>query len=372
MTDDFLVDVHGLRTFRVSDDGHLLPVTAVDDSWRDGVCIAKCRRDSDHRAPADDCRCGVYSFRHLPVLRAQYQQSLDLVAVVALEGQTLQGAYGWRSQAARVLDIWVSPEAIPAELRERLAANLPDVRFHDDVLAMVAAHPDLSVGPPPVIYPWGVMGVPTSPTGPFLSPAAVRIPLARRPPPWPVLKLRRIPAYVLGTALFAALFVAAFASADLSHLGSIFNIAGSAIERAGAFLALNSQNLLFPLLLIGMFLQVHVEQGRFAMGLGWFLRVAYPVFGGVILAAIIVPEGHPIALSMPATALNVVVLVCEIAGFVANLGRMVGTSGAVARGVLRAAHGWRRHRTTGVNYSGALNHQLTGYPLVLPVHFEPS
>ena len=56
------VGVHGLRTFRVSDDGNLLPVTAVDDSWRGGVCIARCRRNPVHSAPADRCRCGIYTF----------------------------------------------------------------------------------------------------------------------------------------------------------------------------------------------------------------------------------------------------------------------------------------------------------------------
>ncbi len=369
---EFLVDVHGLRTFRVSDDGHLLPVTAMDDSWRGGTCIARCRREPGHQPPDDDCRCGIYSFRHLPILRAQYQQALDLVAVVALEGQTLEGSRGWRSQAARVLDIWVSPDAVPNDLRNALAANLPDVRFHDDVEEMIGSYPDLSTTPPPVMSAWGPFGIPSGPNGPFLSPAAVAVPTARRSPAWPNLRMGRVPAYLLGVALFTTLFVVSHNYADRGPLGleHLVSTVRFGLGAVGDFLARHSQNLLFVLILIGSFLRMHVQRGWFATGLTWLLRVVLPLIVAAVIAAFI--TGGSIEYPMPATMVNFFFVFSEFCLFVSTVGRMDGPGGAVARGLLRVARGPRKGRTTGVNYTGTLLHPLARYPLVLPVHFEPS
>lgn len=140
---DPVVGVFGLRTFRVSTDGFLLPLSLTSADWVDGTCIARCGRG--HAAPGDGCACGVYSLRDLRDLRLQYSTARRLVAVVALEGQTVEGSKGWRSQAARVVEVWTGTgrRALPAEQAALLRQNLPAVRFHTDMDRMLAGYPDL-------------------------------------------------------------------------------------------------------------------------------------------------------------------------------------------------------------------------------------
>ncbi len=66
-----LVGVFALRTFRVSVDGFLLPVSFVGDDWAKGLCIAGCRK-APHSAPDPQCTCGLYSLTDLHELRTQY------------------------------------------------------------------------------------------------------------------------------------------------------------------------------------------------------------------------------------------------------------------------------------------------------------
>lgn len=102
-----VVGLFALRTFRVSTSGLLVPLSFIGSAWADGTCIARC--GLGHPAPADDCPCGVYSLRDLRDLRLQYWSAGRLVAVVAPEGLTIEGSKGWRSQAARVVDVWTAP-----------------------------------------------------------------------------------------------------------------------------------------------------------------------------------------------------------------------------------------------------------------------
>jgi len=95
-----LVGVFALRTFRVSADGFLLPLSFNSDDWAKGFCIAGCVR-APHAAPDPRCTCGLYSLTDLHELRTQYHQADKLLAVVALEGISVEGAMGWRSQAGR-------------------------------------------------------------------------------------------------------------------------------------------------------------------------------------------------------------------------------------------------------------------------------
>lgn len=138
-----VVGLFALRTFRVSANGYLLPVSFAGADWADGTCIARCGRG--HAAPADGCTCGIYSLRDLRDLRLQYWSARRLVAVVALEGQTVEGAKGWRSQAARVVDVWTADgrHGLPTEQAELLRQHLPGVRFHTDLERMLAAYPEL-------------------------------------------------------------------------------------------------------------------------------------------------------------------------------------------------------------------------------------
>lgn len=138
-----VVGLFALRTFRVSIEGHLLPVGCTDTSWITGSCIAECGRN--HLAPADDCTCGIYSLQNLNELRVQYASARRVVAVVALEGQVIQGVKGTRAQAARVIDLWLNagPRGLPLEQRDLLRQNLPDVRFHTDLQQMLSRYPNL-------------------------------------------------------------------------------------------------------------------------------------------------------------------------------------------------------------------------------------
>lgn len=146
---ELAVGVFGVRTFRVSLDGYLLPVVAVSDVWRTGSCIAQCRTGAGHAAPAEGCTCGVYSFRDAAHLTTQYAEARLLVAVVELSGSTLAGPRGYRSQAGRVAALWVAPGALPAFLLEQLRRHLPDVVFHDQLPSMIQAYPGVSVGDRP-------------------------------------------------------------------------------------------------------------------------------------------------------------------------------------------------------------------------------
>ena len=138
-----VVGVFALRTFQVSANGVLLPLSFTGADWADGTCIARCGRG--HAAPADGCTCGVYSLRDLRDLRLQYWTARRLVAVVALEGQTVEGSKGWRSQAARVVDVWTGSGrwGLPAKQDGLLRQQLPGVRFHTDMDGMLAGYPEL-------------------------------------------------------------------------------------------------------------------------------------------------------------------------------------------------------------------------------------
>lgn len=138
-----VVGLFALRTFRVSTSGHLVPLSFIGSAWADGTCIARCRLG--HPPPADDCTCGVYSLRDLRDLRLQYWSARRLMAVVALEGLTIEGSKGWRSQAARVVDVWTAPgpRGLPDEQVGLLQRHLPGAAFHTDLDRMLARYPEL-------------------------------------------------------------------------------------------------------------------------------------------------------------------------------------------------------------------------------------
>ncbi len=138
-----VVGVFALRTFRVSANGYLLPLSFTGADWADGTCIARCGRGN--RAPADGCTCGIYSLRDLRDLRLQSWSARRLVAVVALEGQTVEGSKGWRSQAARVGDVWMrnGPRGLQAEQLDLLRQRLPGVRLQADMDRMLSGYPEL-------------------------------------------------------------------------------------------------------------------------------------------------------------------------------------------------------------------------------------
>ena len=150
-----VVGVYGLRTFRVSLDGNLLPLTQLSNDWVDGRCVARCAVGDEHTAPETGCTCGIYSFRDLEQLAEQFTAARSLVAVVALEGAAIEGDRGWRSQAGQVVALWIADDALPSHVRAALLERLPGVHEHTNPEELVAAYPGLTcTGGKPTTKAW--------------------------------------------------------------------------------------------------------------------------------------------------------------------------------------------------------------------------
>lgn len=165
MTGDMVVGAYALRTFLISSNGDLLSLTGgtrslTQSDWQDGTCIATCRylrsRHPTASPPSEGCTCGIYGFNSLAALRNAYPEADYLVAVIRLEGQVLEGPRGSRAEAARVVALWLSPTALPVAVETSLRKGLPEVDFHTDLPAMIAAYPSLPAADTPLdIRPTG-------------------------------------------------------------------------------------------------------------------------------------------------------------------------------------------------------------------------
>lgn len=263
------------------------------------------------------------------------------MAVVALEGRTLAGSRGWRSQAARVLAVWVSPGALPDGLLATLQANLADVVFHRDVNEMLSHYPDLVTASPGAA---GSVGV-------------------RRPAGPRAVQPGRIPLYVLATALCTVAFVLA------AHQPTVF----SDVADLGHFLGSNFQHLVFPVLILGLSVRNRRLRGPAASFTAGLLRVGIPLLLGAAFAQLIVDGTLAID---PIFAVYFVFLSwLEIWQFAAAVGRTDGVSGVLARQLLHVGRNvWRRlrpdRRSTGVNFVSYMTHPIADYPLIQPVHLE--
>lgn len=117
---DIEVTRYALRTFNVKD-GRLMPVAMAVDAWKGGVCQAECVPnpwtmtapwlvvvpDPNHDAPVEGCHCGIYGCLTIDRLVKQYPlQRMEIVAVIAVEGNTIIGEIGLRTQAARIVAYW--------------------------------------------------------------------------------------------------------------------------------------------------------------------------------------------------------------------------------------------------------------------------
>lgn len=349
---DLQFDVHGLRTFRVSDDGNLLPVTAVDDSWRGGVCIARCRHRPSHRAPVESCRCGIYTFRTLSVLRGQYAPADLLVAVIALEGQTLAGSRGWRSQAGRVVALWVASQALSDDLLMTLADNLPDVKIYQHVDEMLALYPDLAVTAQETDGGFPRARQPRR---------QARLPLRRN-----AIRVERLPLYVLLTTALCWLFVRA---ENLSSpTGSMLALAG-----VGRFLAAHNQLLAIPLLMIGLSIYARAASSNLAAWLSRLVRMTIPLIGAGVVAAMITGdhvETSPLILTIA------LLLWTHLRVLLAEICHSDGAGSVLARKIVRARITRARamspgQRSPGVEYQLRPQHSPRTYPLTIPVRFEP-
>jgi len=351
---ELLVDVHGLRTFRVSQDGNLLPVTAIDDSWRSGVCVATCRRRANHQAPVEGCTCGLYTFRSLGVLRSQYAPADLLVAVVALEGQTLAGSRGWRSQAGRVVSVWVAADALPEELTIALARNLPDVRMYRDLHVMMTHYPELSES--------AEVG------GPDLTRTASGRRQARLPMRRNAVQLARVPLYVLGCALISWVFARA-EQVPAAHIGNITQ----AIAAFGRTLAAHNQSVALPLLVVGLAIYGRATGTTLAKWLSVAVRVCIPLICASVIAAIITGakiEINPLIITVAFMLwTHSRVLLSEMSN-TDGLGSVFARRLLMARNTRSAALSGDG-KTSGIIYQIHPLYSLGRYPLTIPVHLEP-
>jgi hypothetical protein len=105
----------GWRAWRVVEHEDELRLASVlyDDLWpEDDALVAHCT--SGHRAPDFDCACGIYAAKRLE-LALPYRVGRDepqtvgrVLGLVALGGDVIEHADGWRASHARPLRLWRS------------------------------------------------------------------------------------------------------------------------------------------------------------------------------------------------------------------------------------------------------------------------
>ena len=63
--------------------------------------------DPDHEVPVEDCTCGVYAFWTVEELLDQYLDfARRIVAVIRMEGLTIEGDNGVKANAAQIVAWW--------------------------------------------------------------------------------------------------------------------------------------------------------------------------------------------------------------------------------------------------------------------------
>jgi hypothetical protein len=118
----------------VDQDTVLGSVYVTGQHWLEGTCSAECiathpttailnllrpPEQREHEAPHVTCHCGIYATHSLEHLAHQYPYyTKNLVAVIAAEGQTIMGDKGFRTQHARVVAYWCSPEYFQPCIRQ--------------------------------------------------------------------------------------------------------------------------------------------------------------------------------------------------------------------------------------------------------------
>lgn len=143
--------VRGLRTFRVTHDGLLAPVTNRP-AWSAGTNTAVCQPLGRHRhhgatqstghstVPAPGCACGLWACGSLPALREAGVLGVSRVlAVVSAHGQVLPATSGFRAQHAHIEALWLSPR-IPTARRAAVARAYPATAVYRSKRAMLSEH----------------------------------------------------------------------------------------------------------------------------------------------------------------------------------------------------------------------------------------
>jgi hypothetical protein len=139
----FFIDRQHRALLPTGNHAQLLGCDDVDVAamWRGGECVASCSYGRPHRAPDDDCDCGIYGATSLQSLRWQSPDpAASIVAVIAAQGATIIGSQGLRTQAARVVAYWCHPAPMLDDAREVFAEQCPAAGAFTDLDAMLAAY----------------------------------------------------------------------------------------------------------------------------------------------------------------------------------------------------------------------------------------
>ncbi|KQH80141.1 hypothetical protein AO501_32810 [Mycobacterium gordonae] len=140
-TDIEVGDAHALRTFAVKD-GRLTSIAQCGSHWKEGKCEAICLcspDDPDHEVPSTDCTCGVYAFWTVEELLNQYRDfARRIVAVVRMDGLTIEGENGVKANAAQIVAWWCAEDE--PELVAACVASAPGTRRYFDREVMIQLH----------------------------------------------------------------------------------------------------------------------------------------------------------------------------------------------------------------------------------------
>lgn len=138
-------EVTALRSFRLTDDGYLLPLTDAGgyEPWPTTTSSAKCNRGRSHSAPDPDCTCGFYAYGNRGWVEAegQYLWSRVVLAAVHCSGRLVAGEKGLRAEKVRLVACYVNKHA-PTEVLEALREHYPEVEFHQSRKSLLSAHPE--------------------------------------------------------------------------------------------------------------------------------------------------------------------------------------------------------------------------------------
>lgn len=141
-------EVTALRSFRLTDDGFLLPLTDAGgtDPWPVTISTAKCNLGRDHLSPDPDCTCGFYAYGNRTWVEdtGEYMWSRLILAAVHCSGRLVAGEKGVRAEKVRLVACYVNKHA-PAAVMERLRVNYPDVEFHRSRKSLLDAYPETSL-----------------------------------------------------------------------------------------------------------------------------------------------------------------------------------------------------------------------------------
>lgn len=138
-------EVTALRSFRVSDDGYLLPLTDAGsyEPMPSGTATARCGRGRSHVAPDPECTCGFYAYGNRRWVQTEglYAWSQLVLGAVHCSGRLVAGEKGVRAQQIALAGCYVNRH-MPRDVLGRLREHYPQVEFFTSRRALLAAYPE--------------------------------------------------------------------------------------------------------------------------------------------------------------------------------------------------------------------------------------